>query len=351
LHATIITLEYRNLPSNIACAEQPIVAVIGTGSIGRRHLENLQALGANAIACSRTAGRQFVLSNGVTISATTDYESVIRSADAIVVATPTDEHLALALQIAKAKKALFIEKPLSHNLDGIAELKRASLDVVVEVGCQLRAHPGLQTFKSILASGVDGPVLAFRGCVGQRLDKWRPGTDYRVSYSADRERGGGALFDLVHEVDLALWLCGPFSGIFARLSNVSDLQLKADDLANLILETADGACGNLQLDMISPAYRRTFEVICERASYEWNYVRGVLTRNTEQESAVVFQIRDGFDRNELFLAHMRHFLARVRGEVRNPLCSLSDGIADMFVLAAANESARSGKWTSIRAEF
>jgi predicted dehydrogenase len=343
-------LGHRNLQSNVA-KNKPVVAVVGTGSVGRRHVANLLALGAHPIACSRTAGREFLLSDGTKILASNDCDGAIRIADAVVVATPTDEHMALAFQVLAAGKPLFIEKPISHSVEGLAELRRASQNVIVEVGCQLRAHPALRALKNMLATQADGPVLAFRGCVGQRLDQWRPGSDYRTSYSADRERGGGALFDLVHEIDLSIWLCGAVKGVFAKLSQVSDLELKADDLANLILETSGGACGNLQLDMVSPSYRRTFEVVCQHASYDWNYVEGLLRRNTEKDSEVFYQLPEGFDRNILFLSHMRHFLARISGAVRDPMCSLEDGIANLLVLVAARESARTGMWTTVGAEL
>jgi predicted dehydrogenase len=254
----------------------------------------------------------------------------------------------VALRAANLRKALFIEKPLSHSWEGVPELLRQSRGLVVEVGCQLRAHPLAQELKRQLEAGIGGRVLAFRGCVGQRLDQWRPRQDYRASYSAFAERGGGALFDLVHEIDLAYWFFGRIAGVSARLLKVSDLQIAADDLANLTLETAAGACGSLQMDMVSPCYRRSFEVICERAILRWDYLEGTLTQQTPHGGyEVLAQVSRDYPRNQAFVDHMRHFLGRLERSDTAPMCSLDDGSADLRIALSARAAAQSGMWTEI----
>ncbi len=325
------------------------VAVCGFGSIGRRHAANAARLGARVIVVARSPRKAAPLCRRLGYQNATSEAAALSAADAVVVATPTDAHLPVAIRAARLRKAIFLEKPIAPTRARVAELVAAARGLVVEVGCQLRAHPALRLLKKRLAAGRDGPLLAFRGCVGQRLDQWRPGSDYRRSYSADARRGGGALLDLIHEVDLVGWLCGRVTGVAARLSRLSDLDLRAEDLANLLLECRGGACGSLQLDMLSPAYRRSFELVCARACYEWDYVGGVLRRRTRQGTQELWRAPADFERNELFLTHMRHFLARVAGRRLEPLCSLADGTAALDVALAARRAAGTRRWQAVAA--
>jgi predicted dehydrogenase len=315
------------------------VLVCGGGSIGRRHAANLNALGVE-VRCWRARGP----SAGPVLEGTPDVDVLdegINWCQAMVVATATDQHMALASAAAAAGRHLFLEKPVAHSLSGVAELVSlvARRGLIVEVGCQLRMHPVLQAMREHVKSGIDGRPLAFHGCVGQRLDQWRPGTDYRNGYSADVSRGGGALFDLIHEIDLVLWQLGRPVGVAAHLSCVGGLGIQAEDLANLIIVLEDGCSGSLQLDMVSSVYRRRFEVVCEKASLRFDYGAGKLWRDAPGGTSELARVPDGFQRNDLFTAHMDRFLTRIRSGGA-AACSLEEGVAALEVAVAAHAAAR-----------
>jgi predicted dehydrogenase len=324
------------------------VAVCGFGSIGKRHAANAARLGARVVVAAHTPRNAEPLCRRMGYLLCESPDEAIALADAVIVATPTDQHIPLALRAARARKAIFLEKPIAADRRGVERLRTAARGLVVEIGCQLRAHPALKILARELAAKRGGRVLAFRGCVGQRLDEWRPGSDYRRSYSADARRGGGALLDLIHEIDLVGWLCGRVDRVAARLSRVSDLDVRAEDLANLLLECRGGAVGSLQLDMLSPVYRRSFEIVCARAVYEWDYVAGVLTRRAPTVVRELWRAPASFERNDLFVAHLRHFLGRVRGSRAEPLCSLASGIAALDVALAARASSLDDRWQYVR---
>jgi predicted dehydrogenase len=318
------------------------VVVCGAGSIGTRHINNLLGLGASVSAWRSRSERGPELAEALGIPVHQDLDAAIANSDAVVVATATNRHMHVAAAAARAGKALFIEKPLSHDLEGIAEFQRLAENrrLVVEVGCQLRAHPSLLALKNRLASGSDGPIYAVRAAVGQRLDLWRPGTDYRECYSADSSKGGGALLDLIHEIDLALWLTGPIARVSAELAQVADLAIEAEDIACLTMATQDGALVQLEMDMVSPVYRRTLEVICRNAVYRWDDMGGDLLRADAHGSEVVIAVPRGFSRNDLFKAHMRHFLRRLDDASVEPLCALRDGVAALAVAVAARQASK-----------
>lgn len=269
-----------------------------------------------------------------------DRSTLMAECDAVVVATAPDSHVDIAKEALELGLPVFIEKPISHNRTGVDDLTRLLVrtGTPVEVGCQLRHHPVLQEMARRLAGRPDGPILAFRACVGQRLDQWRPGTDHRAGFSADATRGGGALFELVHELDLVQWILGPVRKVQANLATVGDLDIRADDLANLTLTLESAAVGQVQIDMISPVYRREFEVVCQGAIWRFDYVKGELHRVSGEGAQCVAKCPDRFERNDLFLAHMRYFLDRVQDHTLPASCSLEDGVNVLNIALAARRS-------------
>ncbi len=317
------------------------VLVCGYGSIGQKHTANLKKLGADIkIWRSRASESAAIEKDGYVFEPS--LEAGLQWCDAAIIATATDQHITPALKAAKARKPYYLEKPLSHNMDGVSDLLAASHGVVVEVGCQLRQHQNLKALKKRLANGEDGKILAFQAWVGQRLDTWRPNTDYRESYSAHSKHGGGALFDLVHEIDLIHWLIGPVKDVYADLRHNSRLEMEAEDLANLILSCENGACGNLQLDMLSPTPRRGLQIICENALYTHDLIKNTLTRaetNKAEENLSV--IHDDYTPANMLKDCLKNFITRVQNPALPAACSLEDAIHDLEILCAAKASSKS----------
>jgi len=318
------------------------VSVLGAGSAGQRHINNLQSLGAVVSVWRERAelADDLKLQYGVEVHRSA--EEAIAAADAVVVATAPDQHLPLALAVARAGKPLFLEKPASHTANGLAGLAAAVGEGVAEVGCQLRFHPALRHLHQVLVGGGDGAIRTFRAAVGQRLSDWRPGSDWRSGFSANAARGGGALFELIHEIDLVRWLIGPTHSVVAELSDSSDSAVRCDVVANMILTTADGLSGQVQSDMVTPGYRRDFEIVLDEAVYRFDYTAGIVARSDPDDTKAVFIAPEGYQRNQMFLDHMQHFLRRASGETLDPGCSLADGIADVHTAIAARESAVEG---------
>lgn len=310
------------------------VLVCGYGSIGRKHALNLREMGAEVRVLSGREQAEF--------AAAPSLADGLSWCDAAVIATATDSHMAPALAAARARRAFYLEKPVSHTMDGAAELCAAAEGLAAEVGCQLRFHPNMRVLKDRIAGGADGRVMAFAAWVGQRLDQWRPGTDYRACYSADSARGGGALFDLVHEIDLVHWLAGPVASVYADLRHNGDLEMKAEDLANLVLVTAGGAAGTVQLDMLSPAYRRGLQIVCGRAVYHWDMKEGILERDDGAGRLVVDRVAEGYAPARMIFDAMAHFLRRAGDPLLPASCTLAEGVHDLAILLAARRAHEAG---------
>ena len=324
------------------------VLVCGAGSIGRRHIANLLKLGADVSVWRAREDLLAELSQEFPVKTFAKLTTAIAQAEAVVVATATDEHVIIAKEVLEARRALFIEKPISNNWEGIDTLRYLVRDAVVEIGCQFRAHPNLKALFSILNMSKYGRPLTYRLVMGHRLDAWRATQDYQQGYSANSTRGGGALFDLIHQIDIALWHFGPIIAVNAVLGKIGDLNIQGDDIANLILTHKSGVTGQIQLDMVSPVHRCEAEIITSEARITWSNTEGLLRCQLPDSEIIADRIPEEFERNDLFLTHMAHFLRRVDGMKLTPLCSFEEGVAALTVALSARESNESGKMVKIQ---
>ena len=315
------------------------ILVCGGGSIARRHIKNLLQLGVTVTVWRSRNHLLADLAEEFPINTCDNLLSIFNDVDGVVIATSTDTHISIALQALKAKRAIFIEKPISHNWINVDKLFDLGKNIVIEVGFQFRSHPNLTVLKKKLEKFNTLDLLSYRFAMGYRLDLWRPGQDYKQSYSADSSRGGGALFDLIHQIDIALWFFGPVVEINAVLSKRSSLKIDADDIANLILTHACGITGSIQLDMLSPINRCEIEIITNNSIINWNNTEGKLFEtNPLHDKVLINQVPQLFERNDLFLSHMKHWINRLDNSNLISRCSLESGAEALKVAIAARDS-------------
>lgn len=312
------------------------ILVVGTGSIGKRHIGNLLQLGAQVQAFSYRPEAQTL---DPRVTRVPDLAAALASdIDAVVVANRTDQHMDVALQAARAGKHLFLEKPLAVSLDHSDELMRLVREhgLVVEAGFMLRFHPNLRWIQQHLQGGELGEVMHLRASVGQWLPDWRPGTDHRQGYGAFRATGGGVIFDLIHELDLVHWLVGPVVDVTAMTRTVACLEIETEAIAQIGLRMASGVLAQVHLDYVRPGYGRDMEVVGRRGVLIWDYVKGtVWLERVGAPPSVVHQVPDGFERNTMFCQHMTHFLQRIAQPTLPAVSPLPDAI-DVLRLALAS---------------
>ncbi len=320
--------------------------IAGYGSIGRRHLRNLLALGQKDVLLYRTHHSTLSDDELQDVVVETDLAAALaHQPDGVIIANPTALHLDVAIPAAQAGCHLLMEKPVSHSLERIHELESAleSGGGQLLVGFQFRFHPGLQQVKRLLQDGSIGRPLSFRAQWSEYLPDWHPWEDYRRSYSARADLGGGVVFTLTHPIDYLCWLLGELESLWATTGQVSDLALDVEDVAEIGLQFASGVIGSVHLDYYQrPAIHR-FEISGTAGLIQWNNADGsVRLYRASTDSWESFLLDSGFERNYLFMAEMQHFLAVMRGEVP-PVCSLQDGKRVLEIALAVHRAARSGK--------
>ena len=131
---------------------------------------------------------------------------------------------------------------------------------------------------------------------------------------------------------------GNVNEVYGDLAQISDQNIRADDLANIIITLDSGAAGQIQLDLLSPVLRRGIEIITKNKIYFWDYTSGNLEMFTKEKKEVIESVSGSYRRNDMFLALMKNFLKRI-DEVSIPeICSFEDGIKSLKVVAAIESS-------------
>jgi predicted dehydrogenase len=323
--------------------EGPLVKflIAGMGSIGRRHLRNLIALGEDDILLYRTGLSTLPDEDLRDYPVETDLKSALaQQPGAVIISNPTAFHLDVAIPAAEAGCHLFIEKPISHSLDRVQELESTvrTRGGEVLVGFQFRFHPGIDRVKRLLDEGAIGRPLSARAHWGEYLPGWHPWEDYRLGYSARPDLGGGVILTLCHPLDYLRWLLGEVAAIWAFAGQLNDLELRVEDTAEIGLRFVSGALGSVHLDYNQRPPSHRLEIVGTGGTIQWDNATGnTRVFRVDPKRWDEYSLPAGFERNDLFLAEMSHFLHVLQGKT-NPLCTLGDGLRALELALAAHTS-------------
>jgi predicted dehydrogenase len=321
--------------------------VVGCGSIGQRHLRNLSELSVGRlVGVDPDAETREQIQDDLDIPVDpTLEEGLAREPDVAVVCVPNNLHVDVAITAAEAGCHLFIEKPLSHTQERVDELcdivDRQELRTMV--ACNMRFHPCIQKIRELVTKDVIGDIVAVRAEAGQYLPDWHPEEDYRNMYSANREQGGGAILDFIHEIDYVRWLVGPMQTVSCFASSATQLEIETEDTAGILLESEDEAICEIHVDYVQREYSRSCHVIGEDGVIRWDWQSGSVSWTSASDGIDdQFSLGDDWEVNAMYRDEMRHFL-RVLAEDRKPTNSVTEGAMVLDIALAAKESARSGK--------
>ena len=303
--------------------------VAGFGSIGRRHLRNLITLGQNDIVLLRSHKSTLPEDEIKEIPVETTVEAALsHHPDGVIIANPTALHLDAAIPAAEAGCAVFLEKPISDSNDRPDDLREALRHNGgrFQMGFQFRFHPGLLRVRELIKAGKIGRPLSFRAEWGEYLPGWHPWEDYRKSYSARKDLGGGVLLTLSHPLDYVRWLFGEPELIWGMNGKISTLELDTDDIAEIGLQTESGVVGSIHLDYYSRPVSNRLSVTGSEGFLCCNNLDGIVRCCYSDGSEETFIPEPDYDRNDMFISEMKRFIVVTAGEAE-PSCTLEDGIA------------------------
>lgn len=313
------------------------VAVVGYGSIGRRHVANLLELGVvNPLVVRRADGANQAFSPPNGAQVTTSLAEVLDSKpDLGIVCNPTSLHVATASRFLSAGIPVLIEKPLGGDLPVARELAAIAEQRKTRgwMAYCLRWHPAYALARRMLAEGAIGRLLYAKAWFETYLPDWHPWEDYRQSYAARRDLGGGLPLTLDHELDFVPWCCGATIRAEGWTSHSGTLEMDVPDVASIALELTGGATAHVQLSLCRRRPSRGFMLVGERGELCYDFQAGRLELATTTNSVRTFDFSEpAFLINNMYRDMLADLLAVLRGESKE-LPTIAAGLATMEIAA------------------
>lgn len=338
------------------------VLMVGLGGIGQRHVRNLCTLLGPELEImavrfrknSQIITEQMGIEEGsrleekYNIQVYTDLEqTLVNKPDIVFICNPSSLHIPIALRAAQAGCNLFIEKPLSHNFEQVEELISLvkSQNIKAMVGYQMRFHPCLQYLASLIQEERVGQFLAVRAEVGEYLPGWHKYEDYRQMYASKKELGGGVILSQIHELDYLYWLLGLPQRVFAMGGHLSSLEIDVEDTAEILMEYSINGHKipvSVHQDYVQRPSTRTCQIIGDSGKILVDLRALTVSVFDSRGEQIGFESYEGFQRNQLFLDELKHFLNCVQGN-QTPLVTIHDGAQSLRMALAAKESLETGK--------
>ncbi|MFH0875129.1 MAG: Gfo/Idh/MocA family oxidoreductase [archaeon] len=313
-----------------------LILVVGCGSIGERHIKNLKTLNIDKIIAYDTNQERLKVIKELHNISTSDNldKSLSQKPDAALICTPPSTHIPLALRAVENNSNVFIEKPMSHNLEGIDILKSNATkkNLVVAVGYNFRFQKGMKIVKDRIKE--IGKILSSDATFGQYLPSWRPWQNYKESYTAKKALGGGIILDGSHEIDYMRWLLGEVSEVFCMSGKVSSLEVETEDHAEITLKFKSNAIGRIHLDFYRPGYTRKIEIVGEKGVISWNFEEKTVKIFKDNKTELI-ETKD--DTNEMYLEEMKEFLEAIDGK-KKYMINADEGKKVLEIALAAKES-------------
>lgn len=285
------------------------IAVVGTGSIAKRHLSNLKLLHPESriLAVSASGKNKSVPLNA---DALVDLdELILNKPDYVIIASPASHHVSVANKLLSHNIAVLIEKPVAHTNESCNELLTycsAEVTPAVYVGYCLRFLPSALVVKDYLDKNLLGRLYNVESNVGQYLPGWRSDKDYKESVSVKKELGGGVLLELSHELDYLLWILGDLNLQHSWLRTTDELGLEVEEIADLVLTNAQGLYITLHLDFIQKSTQRNCEFIGEKGRLVWDLIGNSVTLYNATGAEILYSCPE-YNKNGMYIDMLKAF--------------------------------------------
>lgn len=237
------------------------ILIIGLGSIAKKHIHALgEVVDDFKLYALRSSTNPDTYPG---IANVTDAEG---DYDYAIISSPSINHLNDIKRLADKNIPIMVEKPFLINKEQIEEFNKITPTPNIYVACNLRFLPSFNRFLNNVLKD-KSKVNEVTSYCGSYLPNWRA-TDYRDSYSAKAELGGGVNLDLIHEFDLLYYMFGKPDNVIKRNKKYSTLELDTYDYSNYILEYKNFEA-TVKLNYFRRDYKRYIEVVKENRTYYW----------------------------------------------------------------------------------
>ena len=282
-------------------------AIIGFGSIGRRHLASINKIApmsrVRVLTSQEIDQRQY----GANVTWHDTIDAVLQTRpDYVVVATSAALHGDyLDALVAKNCKVL-IEKPVAASVEQAVRIQNIvkAVNSPIFVAYNIRFSRALGVIRDALARCMIGNVHVVHAVVGQDLAQWRPGRELAETVSASQKNGGGVLRELSHELDYLCSLFGEIRSASAMLGRQKFINFDVEDTAMMHLQIGTEArkiLASVNLDFIREDPCRYCHIIGSEGTLRWDLLAGRVTRcgKVEADEELYYEPLDLAQTNEM----------------------------------------------------
>jgi predicted dehydrogenase len=324
-----------------------MILVIGIGSIGKRHINNLISLGYNNIVLVSRSGNVGEALKHFPCYNNTEIAIQNHQITHAVVCTPTSKHLVdLTILVENNIQNIYLEKPVSHNFVGIDELISVSKNFKrFVVGFDLHFDPGLNKVRQLISDKNIGNILSANAFVGQYLPDWRPHEDHRKGMSASIERGGGVLLDLVHEFDYIRWFFGTPTHLASLVQHNKSLEIETEDLADVLIAFENNCTATIHLDYHQKKLVRNCIITGTNGTIKWDLSASQVNWIDNNKQEHNFSYKD-FERNDRYVSIIKAFMNE--NEFDDRLVNLDDALVSLKMVIATKKSAQTNSFIDLK---
>lgn len=324
--------------------------VVGLGSMGKRRIRNLKALGVESIlGFDVREDRRTEAAERYQIQVFSRIEDAMAAdPDAWIISVPPDLHVRYALQAIRAGKPFFTEA--SVVTDGMEEMiqEMRTRNIIGFPSCTMRFYPAPKRLKALLQSGAIGRPLTWVYHCGQYLPDWHPWESIQEFYVSKRETGGCreiVPFELVWLTDVF----GDVKAITAQVGKVSDLPCDIDDIYQLQIKHASGVLGSLTVDVLAQPAVRHMRTLGSEGTIEWEASKNVVRLyRADQGQWVEERLESGtlqqgyLNPEEPYIEELKTFIQCIKTHTE-PAYTVEHDLEILRLLEAAEYSSASGQ--------
>jgi predicted dehydrogenase len=306
------------------------ILIIGLGSIGQRHLRNIYSLYPEttffayrrknttpALNNNNEVIKKLDIHKKYKINKIYDLNKVEKlNLDAAFICSPSAFHIDEALIMLKNNINVFIEKPLCSNLKKLTFLKIAlkKTKAIHMVGFQMRFNPMILFLKKLLKKKSYKKLNFVNIHNGENIEDFHLYENYKTSYAARRNLGGGVLLSQIHEIDYFLYLFNNYKIIKSHsiISRNSTLNINTEDTVSCIFKLKNKLntfTANLHLNFYERPKNKSIKLIFDKHKIYIDFSKNSLEIFTKNK---VKKIYFHFNRNDLFLKEVKFFFNHIR---------------------------------------
>ena len=298
--------------------------IVGLGSMGKRRIRNLHALGFDSITGFDLRNDRRLEAEGKYGIKTIDDLSKIdlRKLTAMFISVPPDKHMLYANIASDAGVHCFIEASVVK--DGIAELieKTKNSSLKIYASSTFRFHPTVKKIKQLIDEGCLGTISNFSYHSGQYLPDWHPWESIKDFYVSKRETSGCREI-VPFELSWLSWILGDVKRITGFNEKTIDLDVDIDDVYAFAVHFQNGAVGTMLIDVVSRQHIRHLVLNGEKGQLIWNWQDKFLKFYDAKESSFVHYYEPegaaaiGYSKliiEEMYIEEIRAFIESIEND-------------------------------------